>query len=151
MEKPLPLPLPDQHPPTPGTPGTLPVFAGSPLWLCSVQVPHALQGRKANSSSLTVAAASLHRILFSIPSSSQCARPTFSCLSDFHNSLSLPCPTALAAVPSPLSSKMSTCVSPEIRQQRVAEGGGRLEALRSGTHRPGCCPNGACGQRPRPV
>lgn len=116
------------------------VFAWSPLWAHSVQVPHALQGRNANSSSLTVAATPLHLMLSSTPNSSQSERPTFSsCFSDFHRSLSLPCPTALAAIPSPLNSKTSTWVSPEIRQQRVAEGCRRWEALRSGTHR-------ACGQ-----
>lgn len=76
----------------------------------------------------------------SFPNFFQCKRPRFlSCFSDFHSILSLSCHTALAAVPLPLDSKMSSRVSQGIHQQRVTEGGKLSKVLRSQVDRAGSC------------
>lgn len=113
-----------------------------------LQIAHALQGRYASFSSLSMAASlALHLILLPILTFPQCERSNFlSCFSDFHNILPSPCPAALAAALSPLNSKMPIRVSPGIDQQRLIEGGRLSEALRSWANRPGSRPHRACNQ-----
>ena len=113
-----------------------------------LQIAHALQGRYASFSSLSMAASlTLHLILLPILTFPQCERSNFlSCFSDFHNILPSPCPAALAAALSPLNSKMPIRVSPGIDQQRLIEGGRLSEALRSWANRPGSRPHRACNQ-----
>lgn len=133
----LPLPVLARQPP-----GTTPGCDQSPLWICSKSLGPFRAGMATPVPS-PWCHLSLHLMLIPSLLSFRVKRPSFlSCFSDVLSILSLPCPTALAAAPSALSSRIPVSASLGIDQQNVTEG---AEALRSWVDSPSFCLHRAGG------